>query len=77
MNNYSIMRSAINSFIGFLFGGMIYSGLIQYSDTGSIRLYALVSNPKHWFIATFAATGVYILKKISKKNSKVEDSSDD
>lgn len=63
------MRRAIYYFLGFLFGSMIYSGLIQYSDSGFIDIRALILNPKHWFIASFVGLGVIILKKLRYKKN--------
>lgn len=66
------MKSAISSFFGFLLGGMIYSGLMQYHDTHSIDLSALILNPKHWFIATFVGLGVFLINRIKNRKKAQE-----
>lgn len=68
------MKHIANTFISTLLGVMIYSGLIQYSDTGAIHLPALIFDLKPWFIALFMAAGITLWRKLidSPKSERAE-----
>ncbi|HKI46554.1 MAG TPA: hypothetical protein VKA08_14590, partial [Balneolales bacterium] len=67
--SYIKMKRALHYFFGFLFGSMIYYGLIQYSDKGHINFRTLFLDPRHWFIATFVGLGVIALKRLREKKN--------